>query len=169
MKFDASLDIRAKLTSIGVVILFVLIMYFQIGWIDRDGAIVPYMTAGVFIIILSGTFIFRPLYYSLTNQDIIINRPVVNVVISREHINSIRMLEPGSLNWSLRTFGVGGLFGYFGKFYKSGLGNMTWYATRKYPAILLLTNDDKRIVITPDDPEKFIEYYQQRHQKTQID
>ena len=56
----------------------------------------------------------------------------------------------------IRTFGVGGLFGYYGQFYNSKIGSMTWYATRQNNTVLVRTIDNKNIVLTPDEPEKFV-------------
>lgn len=50
----------------------------------------------------------------------------------------------------IRTFGVGGLFGNYGKFYTQGLGNITMYGTQNKNFILIKT-ENKKILITPDD------------------
>jgi hypothetical protein len=65
-------------------------------------------------------------------------------------------LDKEKIGWAIRTFGVGGLFGYYGKFANTKLGSMTWYATRKDRAILVRTIDNKKIILTPDEPEKFV-------------
>lgn len=36
------------------------------------------------------------------------------------------------------------------------IGNMFWYATRKDRAILVRTVRDKKIILTPDEPEQFL-------------
>ena len=33
---------------------------------------------------------------------------------------------------------------------------MTWYATRRNKAVLVTTISDKKIVLTPDEPEQFV-------------
>ena len=33
---------------------------------------------------------------------------------------------------------------------------MTWYATRQNNTVLVRTIDNKNIVLTPDEPEKFV-------------
>ncbi len=60
------------------------------------------------------------------------------------------------MKWTIRTFGVGGLFGYYGEFVNWKLGNMTWYATRRDKTVLIETVDDKKLIVTPDEPEAFI-------------
>jgi hypothetical protein len=76
--------------------------------------------------------------------------------LNRSQIKNILKIENGKLSWSIRTFGVGGLFGYFGKFWSNEFGNMTWYATRRDKAIMIITKENKKIVLTPDEVEKFI-------------
>ncbi len=36
---------------------------------------------------------------------------------------------------------------------------MTWYATRKDKAIMIITNENKKIILTPNETEKFIEEF----------
>lgn len=76
--------------------------------------------------------------------------------MDKSQIMSAALLDEESLKGSIRTFGVGGLFGYFGKYFNRTLGSMTWYATRKDNFVLILTNDDKKIILTPNEPDKFL-------------
>jgi hypothetical protein len=63
----------------------------------------------------------------------------------------VRTLADNEAKGTIRTFGVGGLFGYFGKFHTPGIGHSTFYATQRKNKILIVTSNDKKIVITPDD------------------
>jgi hypothetical protein len=41
------------------------------------------------------------------------------------------------------------------------MGSMTWYTTRRDRTVLVVTNDEKKIILSPDDPKKLIaEFYQ---------
>jgi hypothetical protein len=62
---------------------------------------------------------------------------------------------------TVRLFGVGGMFGYYGKFYSFALGNENWYATDMNRAVLLET-DTGKFVVTPDDPKAFLACFSQR-------
>ncbi len=64
-------------------------------------------------------------------------------------------LPAQNLNASVRLFGVGGLFGYYGKYANHVLGRTTWYATRRDTPVLLETMDDKKYILTPNDPNGF--------------
>jgi hypothetical protein len=87
---------------------------------------------------------------------LIIRRPVRDIIIERKNIKRVQPITKEQVKWHVRTFGVGGFFGYYGHFVNSKLGNMTWYATRRDNTIFIETVDDKKIVVTPDEPEVFI-------------
>lgn len=72
-------------------------------------------------------------------------------------LSTIKNVEakPHAMMGSLRTWGIGGLFGYIGYFKNSILGNYKAYATHTEKAVLIETADQKYIV-TPDDPAEFI-------------
>ena len=76
--------------------------------------------------------------------------------MDKSEVFNVVLLTNEDLKWTIRTFGVGGLFGYFGKFRNSKIGTMTWYATMRNQAILINLKDGQRIVITPDNPESLI-------------
>ncbi len=65
-------------------------------------------------------------------------------------------VDKDKMGWAIRIFGVGGLFGYFGKFANKEMGNMTWYATRRDKTVLVTTTGNKKIIVTPDEPEAFV-------------
>ena len=62
-----------------------------------------------------------------------------------------RTVEKDEIVTLIRTFGNGGLFGYYGKFYSSKLGNITLYATQSRNRVLIKTIHGTQIMITPDD------------------
>lgn len=61
------------------------------------------------------------------------------------------MIPRDDLKWSIRTFGNGGVFGYYGKFFNNSFGSMTWFATRRENFVMLILKDGRKIVVTPDD------------------
>lgn len=102
------------------------------------------------------SYLFRVTGYELNGQSLIIFRPIRNRVIPLTEILRVGQVEKKSLRWSLRTFGNGGLFGYYGKFYNPTFGTMTWYASRRSNALLMQTTNSENILITPDEPEAFL-------------
>jgi hypothetical protein len=105
-------------------------------------------------------FAFRPLSYEITAQQVVIHRIFMPVKISTESIKSVEIIDKDKIRPALRTFGVGGLFGYFGKFANFTVGSMTWYATRRNNTVLIITKDNKKIILTPDEPVKFVGEFQ---------
>jgi hypothetical protein len=157
MTYKASFDNLTKITTIGVTILFAFIFLLPIIIIkdgsDNQNAIYTRVAMLLFYIITYG---FSTKYYQLTPDAVIIRRLFGNVKIKRSEITSIEIVEKENMGWIMRTFGVGGLFGYWGRFSSSKLGSMTWYATRKNKIVLITKINNKKIVITPDEAEQFI-------------
>jgi hypothetical protein len=57
---------------------------------------------------------------------------------------------------SLRTMGIGGLFGFVGHFHNEILGSYKAYATNEFNTVVLVFGD-QTIVVTPDEPDEFVE------------
>lgn len=72
-------------------------------------------------------------------------------------IEEIRSIEAGETGVGIRTFGVGGLFGYYGRFNYDKAGNLTQYATQSVNKVFIRTKQGKQIIITPNDKDRFIQ------------
>jgi hypothetical protein len=155
MKYSASLDNFAKFITIGICVLFTILIYQRIGAIQKlhDTTLIIIQAASVLVMLLviGGCYLFSPQYYLLTDQDLFIRRFVGDVRISLNDIAYARILNPDEMKGVIRTFGVGGLFGYYGNYYKSSIGKMSFYASKRTNKILITTKEGKNIVITPDD------------------
>lgn len=156
MTYKTSLDKTAKVVTIAVTILFAIIIVGQISLIKEDVKFIPIFISVFLLLIYLGTFLFKPTNYSLTNEEIIIHRPLKDIKIDRRIISSAGLLDKEKLKGTIRMFGVGGLFGYWGNFANSKIGSMTWYATRRNNTVLITTIKNKKIVLTPNDPESFV-------------
>lgn len=156
MTYKTSLDNLAKGITIGVTILFVAILIGQFLIIKDTGWAVPIITTVTLFLIYFISFAFSPINYEVSAQHLSIHRLLIDVHIDRNQIKSVEQLDKEQLAWVIRTFGVGGLFGYYGKFANSKLGSMTWYATRRDKTVLIETMNNKKIILTPDEPEKFV-------------
>ena len=156
MTYKTSLDNLAKVITIIITILFAGIIVGQFSLIKDEGKSVPTFTTILLSLIYFGTFSFRPISYKLTDDKLIIHRPLFDIKIKRTEIKNVEQLDKEKLSWAMRIFGVGGLFGYSGKFINTKLGSMTWYATRRNNAVLVTTIYNKKIVLTPNEPEKFV-------------
>jgi len=156
MEYKASLDNLAKIITAGTIILFLVLGYGSISALslskgDFTVLFIQASTLFAFIAIILGCYLFAPQSYIMDNSDLIIVRPIKNKKIKLAEIAEIRAVADGDMIGAIRTFGVGGLFGYFGKFYSFKIGSMMFYATRRNNKILIITNQDQKIIITPDD------------------
>lgn len=156
MDYKASLDTVAKVMSAGVFVLFLGIGLMSVKAIrdaagDKTAILIHGGVLLLFVAILLGSWLFAPQSYSLDTTALTINRPIGKVIINRSSIKEARMIGDGELKSTIRTFGNGGLFGYYGKYYNTTLGHMTWYLTQSKNRILIVTNEGKKIVISPDD------------------
>ena len=162
MTYKTSLDNLAKVITIIITILFAVIIIGQFSLIKDEGKSVPIFTTFLLSLIYFGTFLFRPISYKLTDDKLIINRLFFDIKINRTEIKNVEQLDKEKLSWALRIFDVGGLFGYWRKFSNTKIGRMTWYATRRNNAVLFTTIYNKKIVLTPNEPEKFVTEFNKR-------
>ena len=65
-------------------------------------------------------------------------------------------VSPGVTMGSARTMGIGGLLGFVGYFRNEILGSYKAYATNELNTVVLVFGSET-IVVTPDDPEAFVE------------
>ena len=156
MIYKASLDKTAIITTIAITVLFAVIIGGQYTIIKDERHAVPMYTTVTCFAIYFLAFAFRPVNYRLTKDELIVCRPLLNVRIKRADIKSVELIEKNKITGSIRTFGVGGLFGYYGSFANFSIGRMTWYATRKDNPVLVKTTDNKKIILTPDDIHGFV-------------
>jgi cytochrome c biogenesis factor len=115
-----------------------------------------YVMPLAFIIMLLFTYGFSPKGYSLQDGQLVIYRPFRNKFYGTESIQTVSIVAKEELKWSMRVFGVGGLFGYFGLFRNSRYGTMIWYASRRDQFVVIERSNGKTIVLTPDDPNSFV-------------
>ncbi|MDB5281149.1 MAG: hypothetical protein JWO06_224 [Bacteroidota bacterium] len=156
MEFKASLDTPTKVITIFTLALVgAALTSSVVSIMNRDTSIksaVGMTLIVLFVVaVLFLTFLISPQKYELTQNELIIKRPLSNVVIKIVDIASVGVIPNGEATFSLRTFGSGGFFGYFGRFYNSKFGNYSAYATRRSNRLLITTGEGRKIIITPDD------------------
>lgn len=156
MIYKTSLDNLSKAITVFVTISFAIIIVGEFALIKDQEKVVPIYTTVLVLSVYAVALIFRPLYYELLDDKLIVNRFVSDISIYRNQISSVEIITKKEIGWVVRVFGVGGLFGYFGKFSNFKMGSMTWYATRRDRMILIKTMNGEKIILTPDEPEKFV-------------
>jgi hypothetical protein len=156
MEYKASLDILSKALTVGVFILLIAIGQKNVRELfAAHGDLIPTLIHGgvllLFLAIIAGSYLYSTNRYLVTNSQLVIKRPIGDRVISIADITETRAVEKTEFSGTIRTFGNGGLFGYYGKFYNAKLGKMTWYVTQDINRILILTKQGEKIIISPDD------------------
>jgi hypothetical protein len=156
MLFKASLDKTAIIITVLFTLLFAIIIATEYFITPGGDAARPLYVTGIFLLLYGLAFAFHPTAYNVTQDALIICRPIQNVHIKRTAIKSIVIVDKKEIRGSIRTFGVGGVFGYYGCFANYTFGSMTWYATRRDKAVLITTTNNKKIVVTPNEPVAFV-------------
>lgn len=96
-------------------------------------------------------YLWQARFYTLQEDRVIIHRFIGNIVIPLNKIEVVQRVE--KLSISLRLFGSGGLFGYFGIFQLEQGGRIRFYSTRS--ADLVVIRADKVYAISPNDSAEF--------------
>lgn len=105
--------------------------------------------------ILLGAWAFAPSGFAVSPASVIVRRPVGQVEIPLASIREVHAFEGSLRQGAVRTFGTGGLFGVYGRYYNDKLGHYRMYGTRTDGAVVI-TTEDGTVVVTPDDIEGFV-------------
>ncbi|WP_300596801.1 PH domain-containing protein [Niabella sp.] len=160
MKFSASYDLSTKIITASVTLLLLTVLGIT-GIYEkavRGFPLVLLLLICILTLVLS--FGLSVKKYRISNEKLTICRPFGNKRIPLTTLVSAKVIDPKLLRWSWRIFGSGGMFGYYGIFGNKQLGTMKWYMTRKDKAVLLETVNHKKIALSPDDPDGFVNTYQ---------
>ena len=158
MEYKATLDLKSKIITGFCGVLFAGISIYNIKLIDfkSDELAQPVILLLTTILVLSifiFCYLYRPLKYVVDTNRVIVKRPIKDLIIEFSNIKHAFLPTRESMKWTIKTFGNGGLFGYFGSFRNQTYGGMTWYATRTGNYLIIVTKDNNKIVLTPDDTE----------------
>lgn len=155
MKYSASLDLTVKITSTIIILIILSTLGFCISEMVSSTNLISLITNLIVILIMLTAvlvcYLFAPVYYELNKDGLIIKRKAKDRKLKFTDIIDVRLMDKVESKGIIRTFGVGGLFGYFGKFVSLKLGAMNWYTTQRKNRILITLNDGEKIVVTPDD------------------
>ena len=154
MIFKASKSFWIKAITIAIFVAFAaLIIGTLVGEFNGNDI---WMPGTVLILVFGLSYFFSIREYEIDDRSIIIHRPFDTIVIPKAAIKKAMAVNKKDLRFSIRTFGIGGVFSYTGQFWNGRFGSMTWYVTRMDSAVMLITSTNKKTVVSPDNREKFI-------------
>ena len=156
-EFDAPQDRFVQTATVLIIITFVA-LFLIFAAVDNTAGLISVVVVG--LPLLGLCYLFAPHGYGIDESGIHIRRKVGSVRIPVSQIQSVRYDPSACSLWGGRTFGVSGLFGYFGRFYTGHLGHHIRYATDRRRAVVI--EADETYVISPDDPELFVRLAQAR-------
>lgn len=158
-KFSCSLDSSARIITISVCVIFTALPVI----ILKKSFETPYpenlfLIALASIIFLVGfiAFLLRPRFYTVTNGTIAVVRLIKTILIPKEEIEVIHSINYKDLSISIRLFGSGGLWGYFGLFSSLRFGKLKFHATRLDRLVLIKTKTKGTYIISPNDIDDFL-------------
>lgn len=169
-RFSAKLDKNAK----GITFLSSIVMILPFITIGRYFNATHYwlvLLAPVLIVLaFTACLLWRPTGYTLGAEGLEVHRLIGDLKYPLVAIEDIDNVDLKDLGFGLRTFGSGGYFGYFGRFWYKKLGHISMYATDKEKLLLVVLEQEatkkKYLVISPDDTNTFLETYNKLKRKS---
>ena len=160
-EFDAPQDRFVQATTVLTIIVFsVLFLIFASS--NNSFGLALLLSIGIPILALC--YLFAPSGYAISESEIRIQRKIGSVKVPLIDITSIEQDSLACPFWGVRTYGVSGLFGYFGRFYNTHLGHHSMYVTDRHNAIVIKAH--KTYLISPDNPRQFMEIAKARMEAT---
>lgn len=118
------------------------------------------------IAILLGCLCFIVRGYAVEGSDLHVERLFSSTRLPLTGLSKV-WLEPQVCKGSIRVFGNGGLFSFTGLFYSKKLGCYRLFATDFSHAVVLVL-PRRVVVVTPADPQAFIEHLRRRFPNADI-
>jgi len=150
VSFAAPWDKSLKTSTSLVSALFLALMFLlpsATGW--------QWLVKGGMLLLLAGLAAWAPRSFVIDGDRLIVRRFIGRVCISLAGLNDAQLLELGALRGVVRVWGVGGFFGYYGRFL-NGFESQTWYVTDRQSCIRLDCAAGI-VVISPSDPAACLE------------
>ena len=112
------------------------------------------------ILVLYGAVVVIPYFWSPKSYIVADHKIVVKRLIGDFEITAAKKPERWKWTWwGIRLFGSGGFYGYYGYFSFKGLGRVYMHATNRNNLVLIRDAKDKRFLLSPSEPEKFIQLF----------
>ncbi|MBF8456209.1 hypothetical protein IV494_03350 [Kaistella sp. G5-32] len=132
-----------------ILVLFLLIFPFISFFFEPRRTVISIFSLVIMYGVVLISYAFVPKKILITDSQILIKNLYGTITIDLNEIYSISKVEKTGFN--LRTFGVGGLFGYFGYFN----GKDVWYVTNIHKKIKITLKSGKVYMLSPENPDDF--------------
>lgn len=137
---------------------FLFIIFFQILILlgaPEEPVTIPALMLVLFSFILVFTWGYAPYGYVIEKKNLNILRKLGTKSIPLSEIILVRAVEKDEMKNTWRSFGNGGVFGYYGKFRNAKFGDMVFYTRRRDILLLLELSNGKKIILGPDELTSF--------------
>jgi hypothetical protein len=154
LSFGAPWGLSLRLiTTASVTVLFGIMVF---GVLNYPGNALILLVATIILpaVLLLASALFLIRGYELSKDKLFIQRLGWKTEIDLQELQAAE-IDPEAMKKSIRIFGNGGLFCFAGKFRNRKLGSFRVFATDPDLAVVLRFAG-KIIVITPDEPHKFV-------------
>ncbi len=116
--------------------------------------------------VLVGSLLFMVTGYEVEGTELYVKRLLSSTRIPLEGLGRV-WIEPAVCKDTIRVFGNCGLFSFSGWFYSRRLGRYRLFATNLSRSVVLVL-PARVVVITPAEPETFIEHVRQSLPRVQV-
>ena len=155
----ASYDNFVRAITLTVIIGLIALMGFisYLAYIEGGtrGLAVLVITVIIIASVIVIPYLYSPREFIITTRGVLVKRLLKSFLIPMEDIAVVK-----KFSWTrrgIRLWASGGLYGFFGLFKISGLGRVWMYVTNRRNTILIETRRGVKYIISPDDPQAFME------------
>jgi len=145
-----------RLTSGFLAILFILMVWIYLEQSSILGMFFLMITLISIILTPLIAVIYAPTVYRVTPNAVLLDRFMGPVKIKRSEIDSVEEVDTQYLSHSLRTWGSGGMFGYYGYFWSKKNGSFFAMSKSRKNLVLIKTKAGKKFIVSPMKPDAFI-------------
>ena len=145
MKIHCEKFTIGRLGTVTSILLMAMLVYGAIA-VWSAGMVAVIVTYTIFILLAIWVLLTMPRYLLLDDKSIVITHPIGQTVILKSDITEIRARERNDIRGSLRLFGSGGFFGWFGIFRNSKFGTYRLYCGQLENLYLVKTTTKKYII-----------------------
>lgn len=134
-----------RMSTVTSILLIALLVYGAIA-VWSAGLTAVIVTYIIFGIVAIWVLLTMPRYLLLDDKSIVITHPIGQTVILKSDIIEVRAVERSDIRGSIRLFGSGGFFGWFGIFRNNKFGTYRLYCGQLENLYLVKTLTKKYII-----------------------